>query len=112
MHSGKFRLEATPLFGMELEQALNYIETQLANPVAADKLQADVESAVRERLSHPRPLSRLHPVLTVNIRITASTSGTTSCSIASSALSWNFADSSTKAATGEYRYKYHVRAAT
>ncbi len=53
MHSGKFRLEATPLFGMELEQALNYIETQLANPVAADKLQIDVESAVRERLSAP-----------------------------------------------------------
>ena len=53
MHSGKFRLEATPLFGMELEQAINYKETQLANPVAADKLQIDVESAVRERLSAP-----------------------------------------------------------
>ena len=53
MHSGKFRLEATPLFGMELEQALNYIETQLSNPAAADKLQTDVETAVRERLSAP-----------------------------------------------------------
>ena len=41
-----------------------------------------------------------------NIRITASTSGTTSCSTASSALSWNSADSSTKAATGEYRYNF------
>ena len=27
MRSGKFRLEATPLFGMELEQALDYIDT-------------------------------------------------------------------------------------
>jgi len=53
MHLGKFRLEATPLFGMEFEQAINYIEMQLANPVAADKLQADVESAVRERLFAP-----------------------------------------------------------
>ena len=53
MHSGKFRLEATPLFGMELEQALNYIETQLSNPAAADKIQTDVETAVRERLSAP-----------------------------------------------------------
>jgi hypothetical protein len=53
MHSGKFRLEATPLFGMELEQAINYVETQLANPEAADKLQTDVEAAVRERLSSP-----------------------------------------------------------
>lgn len=53
MHSGKFRLEATPLFGMELEQALNYIEMQLSNPEAADKLQIDVENAVRERLSAP-----------------------------------------------------------
>ena len=48
MHSGKFRLEATPLFGMELEQALNY-----TNPAAADKLQTDVETAVHERLSAP-----------------------------------------------------------
>ena len=53
MHSGKFRLEATPLSGMELEQALNYIEMQLSNPEAADKLQIDVENAVRERLSAP-----------------------------------------------------------
>ena len=53
MLSEKFRLEATPLFGMELEQAINYIETQLENPEAADKLQADVEVAVRERLSAP-----------------------------------------------------------
>ena len=53
MHSGKFRLEATPLFGMELEQALNYIEMQLSNPAAADKLQTDVETAVHERLSAP-----------------------------------------------------------
>ena len=53
MRSGKFRLEATPLFGMELEQAINYVETQLNNPEAADRLQADVESAVRERLSSP-----------------------------------------------------------
>ena len=53
MHSGKFRLEATPLFGMELEQAINYVETQLSNTGAADKLQADVEAAVRERLSSP-----------------------------------------------------------
>ena len=53
MHSGKFRLEATPLFGMELEQALNYIETQFSNPAAADKLQTDVEGAVCERLSAP-----------------------------------------------------------
>ena len=56
MRSGKFRLEATPLFGMELEQAINYIETQLANSEAADKLQTDVEAAVRERLSSPTSL--------------------------------------------------------
>ena len=37
MLSGKFRFEATPLFGMELEQAIDYIETQLENPETADK---------------------------------------------------------------------------
>ena len=54
MRSGKFRLEATPLFGMELEQAINYVEMQLSNPEDADKLQTDVEAAVRERLSSPK----------------------------------------------------------
>ena len=53
MRSGKFRLEAMSLFGMELEQAINYVETQLGNPKDTDKLQADVEAAVRERLSSP-----------------------------------------------------------
>ena len=37
MRSEKFRLEATPLFGMELEQTIDYIETQLENPETADK---------------------------------------------------------------------------
>lgn len=53
MPSARYRLEATPLFGQELEQALDYIETQLCNPQAADKLQSDVEAAVRGRLSSP-----------------------------------------------------------
>lgn len=53
MFSEKFRLEATPLFGMEFEQSLDYIETRLENPEATDKLQTDVEVAVRERLSAP-----------------------------------------------------------
>ena len=53
MHSEKYRLEATSLFALELEQALEYIEFRLENPQAADKLQSDVEDAVRERLSAP-----------------------------------------------------------
>ena len=38
MAFAKYRLEATPLFEAELEQAINYVERQLENPVAADKL--------------------------------------------------------------------------
>jgi len=59
MRSEKFQLESTSLFASELEQALNYIETQLGNPVAADKLQADVETAVRERLSAPESFEKV-----------------------------------------------------
>ena len=53
MLSVEYRLEATSQFAQEFEQALDYIETQLANPQAADNLQSDVETAVRERLSAP-----------------------------------------------------------
>ena len=53
MLSEKYRLEATSQFSQELEQALEYIETQLANPQAADDLQSAVETAVRERLLAP-----------------------------------------------------------
>jgi len=53
MAFAKYRLEATPLFEAELEQALNYIETQLENPAAADQLQMDVETAVRKVLANP-----------------------------------------------------------
>ena len=48
-----FRLEATLQFAQELEGALNYVEFQLRNPEAADRLQTDVETAVHERLSCP-----------------------------------------------------------
>lgn len=53
MRSVKFRLESTPLFSQELEQALDYIETQLCNPKAVDDLLSNVETEVRERLSSP-----------------------------------------------------------
>ena len=59
MLSERFRLEATPLFGIELEHAINYIETQLGNPEAADKLQFDVEAAVRERLNSPTSFEKV-----------------------------------------------------
>lgn len=53
MAFAKYRLEATPLFEAELEQAINYVERQLENPVAADKLQDDVEKAVFKALANP-----------------------------------------------------------
>ena len=64
----RYRLEATLLFEAELEQALNYIETQLRNPEAADQLQTDVEAAVHAALANPTAvepvpsrLDRVHP---------------------------------------------------
>lgn len=53
MPFANYRLEATPLFEAEFEQALNYIEVQLRNPTAADQLQEDVEVAVRKTLANP-----------------------------------------------------------
>ena len=55
MRSARFSLETTPLFSQELEQAIDYIETQLGNPKAADDLLTNVDAAVRERLSSPAP---------------------------------------------------------
>ena len=53
MAFAKYRLEATPQFEAALEQAINYTEVQLENPVAADKLQDDVEQAVLKTLANP-----------------------------------------------------------
>ena len=49
----KYTLDIRPTFIEELDRAVAYIEQQLRNPIAADKLIADVYSAIDNMLDHP-----------------------------------------------------------
>ena len=49
----KYTLDIRPTFIEELDRAVAYIEQQLCNPMAADKLIADVYAAIDSMLDHP-----------------------------------------------------------
>lgn len=49
----KYTLDIRPTFIEELDRAVAYIEQQLRNPIAADKLIADVYAAIDNMLDHP-----------------------------------------------------------
>jgi hypothetical protein len=49
----KYTLDIRPTFIEELDHAAAYIELQLLNPIAADKLIADVYDAIDQTLAHP-----------------------------------------------------------
>ena len=49
----RYTLDIRPTFIEELDRAAAYIELQLLNPVAADKLVADVYDAIDQMLAHP-----------------------------------------------------------
>ena len=48
-----YTLNYTPLFDEELAEAVRYIACELRNPMAAEKMVADVESAIVERQFAP-----------------------------------------------------------
>jgi len=49
----KYTLDIRPTFIEELDRAVAYIELQLGNPSAADKLIVDTYDAIDHMLSHP-----------------------------------------------------------
>ena len=48
-----YTLDIRPTFVDELDRAAAYIEQNLSNPVAADKLVADTFAAIDQMLAHP-----------------------------------------------------------
>ncbi len=51
--NNKFTLKFLPLFEKDLNEIVDYISTNLKNPIAANKLIDDVEKAIFNRLSSP-----------------------------------------------------------
>ena len=49
----RYRLSFLPLFDEDLAEAWSYIAKKLRNPEAADKLVADAEAAILNRLNAP-----------------------------------------------------------
>lgn len=64
----KYRLAILPIFEEELRESVDYIQHELRNPQAADKLVDSVFAAIDERLKtplafkpHPSQVDREHP---------------------------------------------------
>ena len=70
----KYTLDIRPTFIDELDRAAAYIELHLCNPVAADKLVADVYDAIDRTLNYPlatapryRPPDVLQPYYAIQV---------------------------------------------
>jgi plasmid stabilization system protein ParE len=74
--SGKqFELRILPLFEDDLNEIVDYILIRLRNPIAAERLVDDVETAINERLScaddfepYPSTREREHPYYCIQVR--------------------------------------------
>ena len=75
MNGKKYKLNILPLFEDDLNEIVDYITFRLKNPVAADKLINDVESAIMERLPYAESFEpyqsardRQHPYYRIQVR--------------------------------------------
>ena len=53
MENKKYSLRYLPIFKKDLLETVNYIAHNLQNPLAAEKLVDDIETAIMERLNAP-----------------------------------------------------------
>lgn len=60
MENKKYTLRYLPLFKNDLLENVNYIANKLQNPIAAENLINDVESAILERLDSPLSFQPYH----------------------------------------------------
>ena len=60
MENKEYTLRYLPLFKSDLVECANYISNKLQNPIAAEKLINDVESAILERLDCPLSFQPYH----------------------------------------------------
>lgn len=60
MENKKYTLRYLPLFRKDMLENVNYIANKLQNPIAADNLINDVESAIIERLDSPLSFQPYH----------------------------------------------------
>ena len=60
MENKEYTLRYLPLFKSDLVECANYISNKLQNPIAAETLINDVESAILERLDCPFSFQTYH----------------------------------------------------
>ncbi len=75
MNAKRYKLRVLPLFEEDLNRIIDYIALQLKNPLAAERLVEDVETAIRERLTcaeafepYPSAKERPHPYYRLRVR--------------------------------------------
>ena len=60
MDNKEYTLRYLPLFKSDLIDCANYISNKLQNPIAAEKLISDIETAILERLEYPLSFQPYH----------------------------------------------------
>jgi plasmid stabilization system protein ParE len=60
MEGKRYRLQILPLFEDDLNKIVDYISTQLQNPIAAENLVDAVQQAIEKRLSDPEAFAPYH----------------------------------------------------
>ena len=60
MNEKYYKLRFLPLFEEDLNEIVDYITNRLKNPIAADALVSDVQTAIRNRLSCVKALEQYH----------------------------------------------------
>jgi len=71
----KYTLRYLPLFEKDLTEAVNYIAVTLQDPIAAERLVDEVETAIEKRLEMPKAFapysskkSRKYPYYRINVK--------------------------------------------
>ena len=60
MNEKHYKLRFLPLFEEDLNEIVDYITHRLKNPIAADALVSDVQTAIRNRLSCAEAFEQYH----------------------------------------------------
>ena len=60
MNEKHYKLRFLPLFEEDLNEIVDYITNRLKNPIAADALVSDVQTAIRNRLSCAEAFEQYH----------------------------------------------------
>ncbi len=103
MNEKHYKLRFLPLFEEDLNEIVDYITNRLKNPIAADALVSDVQTAIRTAFSAQKHLNSITRQRSGSIRTIESLSAIIRSSMSSLMMSWKSAESFTVGAISSTR---------